>query len=215
LRHAFVAVNTIKDLEEKIGRLSLPSKMPCFGYSTPAKKCITGGKLVAVKGSICFICYATKGRYVFPNVQTALNKRFKSLKRKDWVETMVEMISRREKSGFFRWHDSGDVQGVWHMEKIAEVARRLPDIKFWLPTREYSFVSQWLEKFEKPKNLIIRLSAFMIDGAPPVSVAKRLGVLTSGVSSGGFNCPAPKQDNKCMDCRACWNSQKNINYKKH
>lgn len=189
--------------------------MPCFGYSTPAKKCITGGKLVAVKGSICSICYATKGRYVFPNVQTALDKRFKSLKRKDWVDTIVAMIERREKSGFFRWHDSGDVQGVWHLENIAEVARRLPDIKFWLPTREYSFVSQWLEKFEKPKNLIIRLSAFMIDGAPPVGIAKRLGVLTSGVSTGGFNCPAPKQDNKCMECRACWNSQKNINYKKH
>jgi len=37
-------------------------------------------------------------------------------------------------------------------EKIAEVARRLPDIKFWLPTREYGFVREWMQFSKVPPN---------------------------------------------------------------
>ena len=100
--------------------------------------------------------------------------------------------------------------------KIAEIARQLPDIKFWLPTREYSFVREWMQFAKVPKNLTIRLSAYMVDGKPPTQLAKKLGLTTSGVSPEGFNCPASEQGNECADCRACWDgSVDNINYKKH
>ena len=189
--------------------------MPGFGYSTPAEDCITGSKLAKIVDSICSFCYARKGRYVFPNVKNAMKKRLKALERLDWVEKMVFMIGKREKSGFFRWHDSGDIQGIWHLEKIAEVARRLPHIKFWLPTREYRIVREWMEFGSKPDNLVIRLSAYMMDGKPPV-IAKKLGLPTSGVTRDGFSCPAPNQGNECKDCRACWDHDvENINYKKH
>ena len=208
---------TIKLAEGRVGSLSVPSKMPGFSYSTPAEDCITGSKLVEVVNSICSFCYARKGRYVFPNVKAAQRKRLKSLEQLDWVDMMVFMINKREKTGFFRWHDAGDVQGVWHLEKIAEVARRLPHIKFWLPTREYSFVREWMALGRKPDNLIIRLSALMMDGSPPVSLAKRLGLTTSGAKTdGSFTCPSSKQDNSCKDCRACWDDTvENIDYKKH
>ena len=208
---------TIKLAEGRVGSLSSPSKMPGFGYSTPAEDCIRGSKLVEVVNSICSFCYARKGRYVFPNVKAAQKKRLKSLDQVDWVDMMVFMIGKREKTGFFRWHDAGDVQGVWHLEKIAEVARRLPDIKFWLPTREYSFVSEWIKLGRKPDNLIIRLSAIMMDGAPPTALAKRLGLTTSGAKTDdSFTCPASSQGNECKDCRACWDETvENIDYKKH
>ncbi len=207
---------TLKQLQDKVGSLSTPSKMPGYGYSTSADDCITGSKLANVKGSICSICYARKGRYVFPNVQNAMKKRLESLERLDWIDTMVQLISRKEKSGFFRWHDSGDLQGVWHLEKIAEVARRLPSIKFWLPTREYKIVSDWMKFCTKPRNLTIRLSAFMIDGPAPVAVAKRLGLTTSGAKKTGFSCPSSQQGNQCGDCRACWDEAvTNVDYKPH
>lgn len=207
---------TLKQLQDKVGSLSTPSKMPGYGYSTSADDCITGSKLANVKGSICSICYARKGRYVFPNVQNAMKKRLESLERLDWIDTMVQLISRKEKSGFFRWHDSGDLQGVWHLEKIAEVARRLPSIKFWLPTREYKIVSDWIKFCTKPRNLTIRLSAFMIDGPAPVTVAKRLGLTTSGAKKTGFSCPSSQQGNQCGDCRACWDEAvTNVDYKPH
>ena len=80
---------TVKLAEERVGSLSSPSKMPGYGYSTPAEDCITGSKLAEVVDSICSFCYARKGRYVFRNVKQAMKKRLKSLQRLDWVDTMV------------------------------------------------------------------------------------------------------------------------------
>jgi len=36
------------------GSLSKPSKMPGWSIGLPAKECKTGGKLQAVKGSVCY-----------------------------------------------------------------------------------------------------------------------------------------------------------------
>ena len=202
---------------EIVGGLSNPSKMPCHSWSTPAKYCKTGKKLALVSGSICSSCYANKGFYRMPNVKNCLEKRFQSLSHPEWTSAMTLAISGSEGSGFFRWHDSGDIQSIEHLEKIVQVAKNLPAIQFWIPTREYSFVSDYLKKHGAfPSNLTVRLSALMVDGQPPVGMAKRLGLTTSGVSTAGFNCPANSQGNKCLSCRACWDKNvNNINYKKH
>jgi hypothetical protein len=206
-----------KEAEAIVGTLSKPSKMPGYAYSTPAKRCIIGQKLRKVAGSICAFCYALKGRYVFKNVQLAMEKRFASLTNDLWVEAMTYLIGK-VKNPFFRWHDSGDLQGVWHLEKIVKIAKNLPEISFWLPTREYAFVSDYIKKGgEVPSNLTIRLSALMMDGPAPVGIAQRLGLCVSGASKlGDFNCPSSKQGNKCGDCRKCWDKNEfAINYKKH
>ena len=158
-----------------------------------------------------------KGRYVFQNVLDAMEKRFIALSNPLWVKAMVFLIGKKEKSGFFRWHDSGDIQGKWHLSMIAEVARLLPNIKFWLPTREYSIVSEWISEGNTiPENLIIRFSAMMLDGAAPISAAQRLGVTVSGASESNYSCPSSKQDGKCMDCRLCWDKNTfQVTYKKH
>ena len=198
--------------------LSAPSKMPGFSYNTPAYKCIKGSMLRKIKDSVCSFCYACKGRYLFKNVVEAMDKRFASLTDPLWTEAISFLINKKEKSGFFRWHDSGDLQGTWHLGNIVKVAKNLPNIKFWLPTREYAMVSDYISEGNSiPENLCIRLSALLIDGSIPSAIANRLGVVTSGVSTGvGYTCPAPEQGNSCGDCRACWdNSTANINYKKH
>jgi len=207
----------IQAIENEIGSLSEPSKMPCFSFSIPAKRCITGMKLREVENSICSKCYALKGRYAFANVQNALEQRFAGLSNPNWVSLMVEMISKREKSGFFRWHDSGDLQSVNHLAAIVEVARQLPAIKFWLPTREFSIVSNYLRENVFPENLTVRLSALMFDAPAPSAIAQRLGLVTSGASSGAdFDCPSSKQEGKCQACRACWDKNvTNVNYKRH
>lgn len=203
---------------ERIGGLSEPSKMPCFSFSIPAWHCRTGKKLRKVANSICSKCYALKGNYHRPNVKNAMERRFRRLKSKTWVQDMVTAIGGLETSGFFRFHDSGDIQSVAHLERIVSIAKLLPGIRFWLPTREYSFVSAYVEKHGPvPENLTIRLSALAIDSPPPIAIAKRLGLVTSGVSKADtFNCPSSKQQGKCLDCRACWNRDiPNVNYKLH
>lgn len=215
MRNTF-AIET-KRAVEAVGGLSKPSKMPCHAWSIPAQKCVTGQKLRGVKNSVCEKCYALKGRYLYPNVKNALTRRLEAFASPSWVSDMTQAIDGEENSGFFRWFDSGDLQSLEMLEKIVEVCTNLPRIKFWLPTREYGIVAQYIAKHEGfPKNLNVRLSALLIDGPAPVAIAKRFYLTTSRVSSSDFTCPSSLQGGKCLTCRACWDkSVENVNYKKH
>jgi len=206
----------VKEAEIICGTLSKPSKMPCFGYSIPAKYCKIGMKMRNIIGSICSMCYALKGRYVFKNVMEAMEKRYQSLNSPDWVKAMVALISKKEKSGYFRFHDSGDLQSVKHLAQIVTIARFLPDIKFWLPTREYNIVKEFLRTgYSFPDNLTVRLSALMFDGEVTPS-QNPFNLPTSEAGKEGFSCPSSKQGNKCLTCRACWDKLiPVIKYKEH
>jgi len=208
---------TVSLANQITGGLSSPSKMPCYGFSTPPQACITGAKLRKVKGSVCHTCYAFRGHYQFTAVKSAQARRLAGLNHPRWVEAMVYLIDTFEDSGFFRWHDAGDLQSVAHLERIIDVCNHTQNIMHWLPTREYGIVADYKAAGGIiPANLCIRLSAYMMEGKPPTSVAAKLGVQTSGVSKVGYTCPASNQGNKCMLCRACWNTGvENINYKRH
>ena len=207
---------TILEALETINGFSKPSKMPCHSWSIPAKDCKTGSKLVQVSGSICEDCYALSGFYRMGNVKSCLEKRLQSLSNPKWEEAMTVAISGSEGSGFFRWFDSGDIQSLAHLKQIAQIAINLPQIKFWLPTKEYGIVQDFLKENELPENLTIRLSAYMIDGPAPVGLANRLGLVTSTVSKTSWTCPAGSQGNKCLQCRACWDKGvSNVAYKHH
>ena len=189
------------------GSLSKPSKMPGWSIGLPAKECKTGGKLQAVKGSVCYDCYALKGCYVFKVVQEAQYRRLAAIKHPLWVGAMAHLINSK-KANVFRWHDSGDVQDEEHLIKIFAVCKLTPKIRHWLPTRE-----AWIKAFlpECPENLVIRFSAPMVDQEAPASWPNSSEVVTAGAT-----CPAAQQDNECRDCRACWDSNiKTIKYGKH
>ena len=189
------------------GSLSKPSKMPGWSIGLPAKECKTGGKLQKVPGSVCFDCYALKGCYVFKVVQQAQYRRLKAIRDPQWVEAMAHLINSK-RPRVFRWHDSGDVQDLNHLQKIYEVCRLTPSKRHWMPTRE-AWIKDHLQ--DKPDNLVIRFSAPMIDQPAPASWPNTSTVVTSGAS-----CPAPKQNNECGTCRNCWNPEiKNISYGKH
>lgn len=197
--------------------LSKPSKMPCHGYSIPAVYCHTGAKLAKIEGTICSSCYALKGRYVFPNVKKAMAHRLDAISSPAWVDEMVEAIDKHEKSGYFRWHDSGDIQSVDHLDKIAQIAERLPRIKFWLPTREIHMVLQYLKVHKQfPENLTVRLSAVMKDEITNSFAGLPTSTVHAKMKPYGYTCPAPTQGNQCKSCRACWDrSVSNVSYKAH
>jgi hypothetical protein len=78
-------------------------------------------------------------------------------------------LIRRTGKKHFRWHDSGDLQSLEHLRKIVAVARRLPGVKFWLPTREYQTVEAYRRGYGvMPANLVVRYSAIRIDGPAPL-----------------------------------------------
>ena len=196
-----------KEAREITGGLSKPSKMPGPSYNLPAAACITGAKLAKIPGTVCYGCYALKGRYRFTNVRLALARRLESLPHPRWVEAMTALISGEE---VFRWHDSGDLQSVEHLKRIFEVCNKTPETSHWLPTREAKFLP--LSTDSIPKNLIIRVSGTKVNGAAP-----SFWPWTSQVTDGkGKNCPAPEQGGQCKSCRQCWDrSIPNIVYAKH
>jgi hypothetical protein len=190
-----------------VGGLSKPSKMPGWSIGIPAKECKTGKKLRQIKNSVCEGCYALKGCYVFKVVQEAQYKRLEAIQHPDWVLAMATLINSK-KPDVFRWHDSGDVQDVDHLEKIFKVCELTPSKRHWMPTRE-AWIKDHMHK--APANLVVRFSSPMIDQGPVKSWAN-----TSTVSTKSRTCPAPDNNNECGSCRACWDPLvKNIEYGKH
>ena len=189
--------------------------MPGLSDSLPAWECQVGAKLRKVPGSVCAGCYALKGNYTrYPAIKAAQYYRLQSLRNPQWTEAMVAQIKRQK---FFRWHDAGDLQGVWHLKNIMEVCKQTPSVKHWLPTREVKY-TRLMDPAIVPTNLKITISDHMIDQEAHM----KSWPFTSGVTTADdATCPAPKQLDKngqphCKDCRACWDKDvARVVYGKH
>ena len=205
----------IKEANKITGGLSKPSKMPGPAYNLPAVACITGAKLVKIPGSVCAGCYALKGRYRFRNVQDALQRRLQAITGPRWVEAMVTLIKPHK---FFRWHDSGDLQSLEHLQNIFRICRATPETQHWMPTREAQILKH-VSPADVPTNLIIRMSSHMINQGPVKSWPWASTVIDRDQPWFGATskmCPAPTQGNECGSCRQCWNRDiSNISYWKH
>ena len=194
--------------------LSNTSKLGCKSISLNAKNCKTGSKLAKKKGSVCFGCYALKGCYQFPVVQDAMERRMKFFYHKDFIPIMVFLLSSLRKKKF-RWFDSGDVQNVLMALNILEICRLTPDIKHWIPSKEYKIWREALKIQKLPNNVCLRMSSPNID-QEPLKGFENTSTVHKDKKAFGLECIAYKQDGKCLDCEACFNKKvKNVSYPLH
>lgn len=213
------------------GTLGRPSKMPGPSYGIDAFQCRVGGQLVDDPSSTCHGCYARKNfyRYWRPAI-TARARRHAAVRHRYWVEAMIVLLWDYVAAGgepAMRWHDSGDLQGPWHLANICAVAEATPDIRHWLPTREYQDVAAYLRAQGRiPPNLTVRLSAHYVGRVPdvPVEIA---GLPTSTTHRKGEGAPIRRKGaivchaidspvNMCRRCRACWDPRvTNVSYRMH
>jgi len=178
-------------------------------------------KLVEVEGSVCGKCYALKGYFRTHKVRRTYGRRLTLADDTRWVRAMAKLVFwQMVDTGvpYFRWFDSGDLQSTAMLTRIAAVAALTPDVRHWLPTREYGIVREYLRRESPPQNLVIRVSAPLVDGLIP----KDLGLPTSTVHSTaetvqGFSRPAyGTKPPYCESCRACWDSEvQNVSYPLH
>ncbi len=226
---------TIGEAKKITGGLSFPSKLPGTSYGLSARDCKAGAELAKIPGSICSTCYALRDTMSWAKVQIAYARRLAAIADPRWSDAMIVLLThlhakpsiridlgevgvrlqkatgRREARwrmnpmGFHRWHDSGDLQSVAHLEKIIEVCRRTPQIRHWLPTRELAMLRAC--RLAIPENLTIRVSATMIDGQPPAGWPGST-VHRNQPSAAAHRCPAPEQDHQCGACRACCTSRR-------
>ena len=193
-------------------KLNKTSKMSAFSFSLDARNCVTGSKLRKIKGSVCEKCYAFKGRYPTPSVRKNRETNLEHFNNKYFVEVMAFKLQHQK---FFRWFDSGDLPNMEGLKKIVKIAELTPDTKHWLPTREIKLIQQYLKKNTFPKNLVVRVSAPMIDGPPPKGF-QNTSTVHKDKDPIGFDCVSRFQDGKCLSCTACWDKRiKNISYKAH
>ena len=203
--------------EEKIyykKMLSSTSKLGVKSISLDAKKCKTGSKLAKKSGTVCNGCYALKGCYVFPVVKDAMQRRLDFFNSPNFIPIMVWLLQSQRKK-FFRWFDSGDIQNVFMGLNILEVCKQTPDIKHWIPTKEYKFWRQVLKIEKLPDNVVLRMSSPNID-QEPLKEFNNTSTVHENKKAFGLECIAYKQDGKCLDCKACYDPKiKNISYPKH
>jgi hypothetical protein len=219
-------MQTLKAARETAGNVSVGnSKMPGTVYSLDAFACNVGSRLAKIEGSVCHQCYARRLQTIRPSV----NKGWKRNQATTdaaldhdpdaWSQGVAFQIIKRGVA-HHRWLDAGDIppgkRGRAFLSAVAEVCRMTPKVAHWLPTREAATVRAWCKANELPPNLVVRLSAPMVDDAP---VKAPRGVLTSTVhrdAHHGHACPARHQGNQCGDCRACWSHDvANVSYPKH
>lgn len=221
---------TLKMGLEIIGGLSNPSKMPWFSWSTPAHECITGRKLHLQPGTVCSKCYALKGFYMWPAAKAALARRFLALKDPAFVDAFIVVLTEKYKNtkstyklgrktvkeNRFRWHDSGDLASLHHLFFINEIAKQTPFLDHWLPTREIAILKAFRESgVEQAPNLQIKYSNALIGAKannPPAGCSQT--TVGRDTDKSLHQCPAPKQDGQCKNCRACWDG-KDVNYHQH
>ena len=212
---------TLKAAKETVSITNRNTKMVGSAFSSDSFACKVGSRLANVKGSVCESCYARRIQKMRPSVNQGWTRNYEksvdliSNAPNKWIAACVFQINRfanKTNENYHRWFDSGDLDSLNQLKAIIEVARQTPNIKHWLPTRELAIVRSY--KGKVPSNLVIRLSAPMVDDKPVK------GANTSTVhkhkNAIGWVCPAPTQGNNCGDCRACWTpSVKNVSYYKH
>lgn len=203
-----------------VGGLSRTSKMPCHSWGIPATACRAGSKLAEQPGTVCSGCYALKGAYAWSTVAQAYQRRLDCADHPRWVEAMVVLVRWQvgyNSAPYFRWFDSGDIQDLEMLHRIAEVARQTPEVSHWLPTREYGIVRSYRETAEFPPNLVVRLSALWVDAAPPSKIGQPTSTVHQDRRPVGINCPAYRSSPAtCGDCRACWDpAVSNVSYPWH
>lgn len=202
-----------------VGLLSAPSKMP--GHTWGMAAGLSCPFAVYGPGTICGKCYAKQGMYRFPAPVKAYDARFnwarESMKsqsgRQAFVDTMTTAIQFSVAINghpYFRIHDAGDFFNRAYAESWGEIVSTLSHVKFWAPTRSYQEKNPWrqtLIQVAKLPNITMRPSALRFGDPAPIVEGFAAG---SSAMSEGYNCPAPKQGNLCLDCRMCWDAPEKV-----
>ena len=103
-----------------------------------------------------------------------------------------------------------EIQAAW-----LKLVQRV-DLKFYIGKGQANMLNDFIKAGGIiPSNLIVRVSASMVNGKPPKN-AKYTSTVHTTSKVIGYECPAYEQGGACLDCRACWNTSiKNVSYKQH
>jgi len=196
--------------------LSSPSKMPCKSWGLPVSSCKTGQKLMKKPNTVCSSCYAAKGFFRMPTVQSRLDQNLQGWLNAPTDEWIAFASATLKEHALFRWFHSGDLQSGAMLTAICKVAENTPNTRHWLPTREFAFLTTARSQRKQapwPDNLCIRLSQHTVN--PKRMMKGKAGIMNfSSVVTENGSCPSQAQHGFCnhptdpaLNCRACWDTR--------
>lgn len=123
----------------KIKKTSKFFGVKVFNWTLPAYKSKSGKMICPMAGDCKDFCYARKGAYIWSNVNKAHEERYQFSKTDLFVPVMIAEI-KRKKADYIRVHDSGDYYSPMYLAKWFEIARALPDVRFYSYTNMIDLV---------------------------------------------------------------------------
>jgi len=186
--------------------------MPVPTFDLDVEKCGCAANCEYGTAKVCYVLNNPNENY--PSRKKLLERNWKLINSPAFVAVMTKQI-RQQRINDFRWFGSGDVFDLESLEKIMQVCKNLPRVRFWFPTSRDGFLIQFLQKNKIPKNVTLRLSSPKIDHPIPDAMKEYFapfGVVFSETTSdpAESNCSASVDGSNCGDCDHCWNPEHQI-----
>ena len=110
-----------------------------------------------------YYCYDVKACLQYPNVLEARTTNTALLLENidNYFLQLWQVMERRKKNFTLRFHVSGDIISLDHLEMIILTAEKFPNFKIWTYTKNYYIVNEYIRKNGKnaiPDNLSIMFS---------------------------------------------------------
>lgn len=125
----------------KIKKTSKYFGVRLFNWTLPAYKSKSGKVICPMADACVKFCYARKGAYIWSNVNKAHEERYEFSKTDDFVHAMISDI-KRKRADYVRIHDSGDYYSPTYMAKWFEIAKALPQVRFYSYTNMFDLVQK-------------------------------------------------------------------------
>ena len=110
-----------------------------FNWTLPAYKSKSGQVICPMADACIKFCYARKGAYIWSNVNKAHEERYEFSKTAMFVPVMIAEIKKKQ-AQYIRVHDSGDYYSPMYLAKWFEIARALPEVRFYSYTNMVDLV---------------------------------------------------------------------------
>lgn len=209
--------------------LTWNKKLNAYSFDTNINQCSKNCELM--QNGLKPYCISLKERFKnYIKWHNKLNKNEKLLKSANFEPIMNKEIKEiylqtRDKTVYIRLYSFGDLSCVEDLIKWCNIARKNPNVEFWLSTRQDSILFEYFnaEKInsaqKKPKNLTIRYSLPLIEGMDfMIKNFDKFNIVYSTITDdkNQANCKKSKLNSSCGKCSDCWNpSIKIIKYFNH
>lgn len=103
----------------------------------------------------CF-CYDVKACLQYTNVVNARAKNTALFRydRENFFNQLWQKMSRKKTNKYLRFHVSGEIVDVNHLEYMIETAKRFPDFTIWTYTKMYHVVNEYIRMHGENKSCI-------------------------------------------------------------